>query len=83
MLKHQDDSVLEEILALFNYIWEQGKLPEKWMHAVAIPVLNPGKDPSCPSSFGPIALSSVLCKVMERMVNSRLVYFLETSHFFC
>ena len=53
MLKHLDDVVLEEIHSLFNHIWdywEEGKLPEKWKHAVGIPILKPGKDPSTPSS---------------------------------
>lgn len=82
MLKHLDDVVLEEILSLFNRIWEEGKLPEKWKHAVVIPILKPGKDPSAPSSYRPIALTAVLCKVMERMVTNRLVYVLETNNHF-
>ncbi|XP_072128081.1 guanylate-binding protein 1-like isoform X4 [Mobula birostris] len=47
MLKHLDDSVLIEILALFNSVWKEGKLPVEWKHAVVVPVLNPdilGKD---------------------------------------
>ena len=82
MLKHLDDMALEEILNMFNYIWGEGELPEKWKHAVIIPILKPGKDPSAPSSYRPIALTAVLCKVMERMVTNRLVYVLETNNFF-
>lgn len=39
-------------------------------------------DPSCPSSYRPIALTTVPCKMMKRMVTNRLVYILETSKFF-
>lgn len=46
MLKHLDDIVLEEVLALFNYVWKAGSLPKVWKHAVVVPVLKPGKDPS-------------------------------------
>lgn len=83
LLKHLDDVALEEVLALSNYVWEAGVLPKVWKHAVVVPVLKPGKDPSCPSSYRPIALTAVLCKVMERMVTNRLVYLLETKGFFC
>lgn len=81
LLQHLDDIVLDEICVLCNYIWEAGTIPKVWKHAVVLPILKPGKDPSSPSSYRPIALTAVLCKVMERMVTNRLVYFLEISGF--
>lgn len=82
LVKHLDDIVLDEILALFNKVWEEGNLPKEWKHAVVIPVLKPGTEASDPSSYRPIALTAVLCKIMERMVTNRLVYFLETKRLF-
>lgn len=79
MFNHLSDLVLEELLSLMNEIWKQGKLPKMWKHAVIIPILKPGKDPSSPSSYRPIALTSVVCKIMERMVTDRLVHFLEVK----
>lgn len=81
MLKRLSDNVLEEILALYN-IWEQGKLPSAWKQAVIVPVLKPGKDASQPGSYRPLALTSVLCKVMGRMVTDRLVFKLERNSWF-
>ena len=49
------------------------------MEACIVPILKPGKVGSDPSSYRPITLTSVLCKIMERMVTSRLVYFLESK----
>ena len=49
---------------------------------MVIPILKPGKEVSDPSSYRPIALTSVLCKIMERMVTNRLEYFLETRGLF-
>ena len=70
--------MLEEVLALINTVWAEGCLPKEWKHAVVVPILKPGKEASDPGSYRPIALTAVLCKIMERLVTNRLVYFLET-----
>jgi ribonuclease HI len=44
-----------------------------------MPIPKPKKDLSNPLNYRPIALTSCLCKTMERMVNSRLVWFLESN----
>ena len=43
-----------------------------------IPVLKPGKDPTNPTKYRPIALTSCICKTIERMINLRLFWYLET-----
>ena len=40
---------------------------------------KPGKDSTNPANYRPIALKSCICETMERMVNDRLVWFLEKS----
>jgi len=69
-------------LALMNHIWQEGRLPSTWKHALVVPILKPGKDASKAGSYRPIALTSVLCKIMERMVTDRLVYKLEKKGWF-
>ena len=69
---------LKVLLALFNHIWHTGKFPISWRRALVIPVPKTGKDPSDPSSYRPIALTSALCKTMEKIINKRLVYYLES-----
>ncbi|GFU51046.1 reverse transcriptase domain-containing protein [Trichonephila clavipes] len=41
--------------------------PTQWQEAKVIPILKPGKDPKNPLSYRPIALTSCLCKTLERM----------------
>lgn len=67
MLGHMKDVILEIILRPFNMIWNAGKLSLIWKQAVIIPILKPGKDPSDPSSYRPIALTSQLGKTRGRM----------------
>ncbi|XP_050975638.1 uridine 5'-monophosphate synthase isoform X1 [Labeo rohita] len=80
MLAHMTENTLEIILILFNQIWDTGQLPSIWKQAIIIPILKPGKDPSDPSSYRPIALTSHLCKIMERIITERITYFLESRY---
>ena len=42
-----------------------------------IPIPKPGKDSYNPLNYRPIALTSCLCKTLERMINERLIWYLE------
>lgn len=82
MFKHLSDSSLNVILSLYNKVWNSGKLPMEWKHGVIIPVAKPGKDHTQPINYRPKALTSNICKIMERMVMSRLVYVIERRDIF-
>ncbi|KAG8175803.1 hypothetical protein JTE90_013354 [Oedothorax gibbosus] len=58
-------------------IWNDKVFPTSWQRAIVIHIPKPGKDPQDAGNYRPIALTSCLCKLMERMVNARLVYCLE------
>ncbi|GFS74412.1 RNase H domain-containing protein [Trichonephila clavipes] len=74
LLRHLSEDSLVSLLYLFNRIWREQVYPTQWQEAIVIPILKPGKDPKNPLSYRPIALTSCLCKTLERMVNARLVY---------
>ena len=80
MLKHLPDTSLETLLNIFNCIWTTGKFPDGWQYATIIPIPKPGKDPAEPNNYRPIALTSCLCKTLERMINKRLTWFLESNN---
>ena len=73
------ESSLKTLLNIFNDIWETGQFPEDWTYATIIPIPKHGKDPSEPNNYRPIALTSCLCKTLERMINKRLNWFLESN----
>lgn len=71
------DNILEKVLNLFNKIWNEGKLPSKWKRAAILQFSKPGKDSSDPGNHRPIALTSHLGKLMEKIIVACLNYFLE------
>ena len=80
MLKHLPPKSLKTLLAIFNDIWETGKFPESWELATIIPIPKPGKDHAEPTNYRPIALTSCICKTLERMINTRLVWYFEFNN---
>ncbi|GFU36746.1 putative RNA-directed DNA polymerase from transposon X-element [Trichonephila clavipes] len=82
LLRHLNVDSLVSLLYLFNRIWREQVYPTQWQEAIVIPILKPGKDPKNPLSYRPIALTSCLCKTLERMVNARLVYQLKRTNAF-
>ena len=80
MLKHLPESSLQALLGIFNHIWTTGDFPENWRLATVIPIPKPGKDHAEPTNYRPIALTSCLCKTLERMINKRLIWYLESNN---
>ena len=80
MLKHCDPSLHNAILHLYNSVFLEGLFPEDWRVATVIPIQKPNKDPFLSENYRPISLTSCLCKVLEKIVNSRLMWFLESRN---
>ena len=55
-------------------------MPQQWRTAVIKPLLKDGKDPKSPGSFRPIALTSCLGKLLEKIVADRLTSYLECNN---
>ena len=80
LLKHLPVSTLLILLEIFNDIWKTGNIPKSWKEATVIPIPKPDKDHTDPTNYRPIALTSCICKTMERMINDRLTWFLEANN---
>ena len=66
---------------IFSTVYGQQEFfPESWRLATIIPIPKPGKDHAEPTNYRPIALTSCLCKTLERMINKRLVWYLESNN---
>ena len=80
LLKHLPDSSLKILLSIINKHWDSQTFPDSWREALLLPIPKHGKDHQNPMNFRPIALTSCLCTTVERMVNERLIYYLEKKN---
>ena len=79
MLKHLPKPCVELLLDFYNKCWAEGIVVNDWKETIIIPIRKPNKSASDPQSYRPIALSSILCKILERLVTNRLSWYLETN----
>ncbi|GBM00076.1 RNA-directed DNA polymerase from mobile element jockey [Araneus ventricosus] len=82
MISSLSHSNLFRVLGQFNELLSSAKVPESWRMSKIIPILKPGKNASEVNSYRPIALTSVLCKLFERMLLARLLKFFLQQNFF-
>ena len=79
ILRHLPIETLHILLDIINETWKSDTFPESWREALIISIPKPGKDNFNPLNYRPIALTSCICKTVERMVNERLVWYLEKN----
>ena len=68
------------LLEIFKDIWKTGNIPKSWKEAIVIHIHKPDKVHTDPANYRPIALTSCICKTVERMINDRLTWFLEANN---
>ncbi|GFV78976.1 hypothetical protein TNCV_4347351 [Trichonephila clavipes] len=82
MIDHLGLSGRQRFLDIINCSWNKGQLSRDWRKANVIPIKKCGNTDSTPESFRPIALTSIACKIMEKMVLIRLTFPLHSTIFF-
>ena len=80
MLKNLPLSYYNYILELFNLSWETETFPESWKISLLIPISKPEKNNMLVESYRPISMLSCLGKIMERIINSRLNWYIENNN---
>ena len=74
MLKHLPRSVVDFLLHIFNFSWSSHSFPSIWKASSIISIQKMGKHLDSPAS-----LPSCVSKLSERIILSRLLFFLESS----
>lgn len=79
MLKHAHPTFVETLLHFYNQMFANHYFPDRWRTSIIIPFPKQGKDPKQVNNYRPISLTSCLSKILEKMINYRLSYVLETT----
>ena len=77
MLKHLPRSGMDFLLHIFDLSWSSHSFPSIWKTSSIIHIHKMGKPLDSPASFRPISLTSCVSKLFERIILSRLLFFLE------
>ena len=77
MLKHLPCSGMNFLLHICNLSWSSHSFPSIWKTSSIIPFHKMGIPLDSPASFRSISLTSCVSKIFERIILSRLFFFLE------
>ena len=70
---------MDFLLHIFNLSWSLHSFSSIWKTSSIIPIHKMGKPLDSPASFRPISLTSCVSKLFERIILSRLLFFLESN----
>ena len=80
MIENCPINIKSSIINLFNYSITNSIIPKAWKTAKIIMIHKPGKKESNIASYRPISLLSNIGKLLEKIINSRLVNYLEENN---
>ena len=65
------DQLAKPLAFIFNLSLQTGKLPDIWKIGDIIPIFKNKGGRDCAGNYRPVSLTSILCKVMERIVRKK------------
>ena len=77
-LKHLGPRARQTLLDLISASWRSGDVPREWRRAIIVPIPKAGKHLKKIPSYRPIALTSHIAKIAERVVAARLTHLAAT-----
>ena len=78
-LQETSSSVVPILCCIYQRLLQDGTHPSMWRIAKVLPIPKPGADPHAAKGYRPIALLSVLSKVLEGLIKDRLSFLLESQ----
>ena len=82
MIIQTKEILIDELQILFNNCMKDGIYPQVWNYSNIHPIPKPHKLHCNPSNYGPIAVSSCLGKVFEKLLAKRLQHFCKVKQIF-
>jgi hypothetical protein len=78
ILRECSKQLAPALFKIFQKSLDSGEIPHDWRQANVIP-LHKGGTKAAPANYRPVSLTSVVCKVLERILKDRLVIHLEEN----
>ena len=78
--KHLGQTAQQTLLHALNTVFSLHTYPNTWFHAHIIPIPKPNKDHTQADNYRPISLTSCMHKVFERIIKSRLLYYIQSHN---
>ena len=82
MIKYGQSKLIKPLHKLFNLILNYGYCPQKWCKGRIVSIHKKG-DPSLPSNYRGITITSVIGKLFNSILNNRLCVHLEEQNMLC
>lgn len=79
-IKNQPMEALRYLSTIYEVSMKIQHFPQQWKKGITILLPKPNKDHSIPKNYRPITLLSTLGKTLERLINSRLMKYLEAHN---
>ncbi|GFS75775.1 putative RNA-directed DNA polymerase from transposon BS [Trichonephila clavipes] len=80
MTDHLGLSGRQRFLDIVNCSWNKGQLPRDWRRATVIPIKKWCKTHGTSESYLTITITSIACKIMEKMVLRRFTFHLHSHN---
>ncbi|BHF65937.1 hypothetical protein SprV_0200895100 [Sparganum proliferum] len=79
MLKELAPEMSKPLTLIFQTSFLTGCLPSDWKSATITPLFKGGSRASA-NNYRPVSLTSICCKIMEKIIEKALMQFLEQHH---
>ena len=78
-LKEVATAITPMLTLIFQASHDQSQVPEGWKSALVTPLFKKG-DKSNPSNYRPVSLTSICSKIMEHIIHSHVMSFLDANN---
>ena len=79
LFKKLAPSLAEPLSLVYSAFMSVGHIPNAWTRAIVTPVFKRG-DAADVGNYRPISLTSVACKIMERVISTDVLHYLRTQN---
>ena len=81
ILRECSQSMKTPLTVIFQKSLREGKVPNQWKEAHVTPIYKKGRKKQ-PSNYRPVSLTSIVCKLMERLIRNQIMEHMDKNKLF-